>query len=142
MSFYDRYEKVCLAAGIKPVATSTAALFNVTRATITQWKTKNLVPKGDTVKIMADALHVSADYLLGRTDDPTDFANLTPAPAPEKPDETPIIEIPRVEEEAQQEKMKASRIWKLYNQLDQLDRAKLDAYLAGLLSADKYTEAE
>lgn len=141
MTFYDRYETICLREGIKPVSAAAAEMLNVTRATITQWKTKNFVPKGDTVKIMADVLHVSADYLLGRTDDPTDFANR--APAPEPLTETTVSVIAQeTENDVQQEKMRASRIWKLYNQLDQLDRVKLDAYLAGLLSADKYTEVE
>ena len=36
------------------------------------------MPKGETVAIMADALHVSADYLLCRTNDPTDYCRQNP----------------------------------------------------------------
>lgn len=75
MRFYDQYERICNKKGIEPCSQSAAEMFNVTRATISQWNSRNKAPKGETVRIIADALEVSADYLLGRTNDPTDYTN-------------------------------------------------------------------
>lgn len=75
MRFYDQYERICNKKGIEPCSQSAAEMFNVTRATISQWNSRNRAPKGETVRIIADALEVSADYLLSRTNDPTDYTN-------------------------------------------------------------------
>lgn len=75
MRFYDQYERICNKKGIEPCSQSAAEMFNVTRATISQWNSRNKAPKGETVRIIADALEVSTDYLLGRTNDPTDYSN-------------------------------------------------------------------
>ena len=146
--FYDRYEKAALSAGMKPVSNAVAQVLGITRASITQWKSKNLTPKGETVKAIADLFHVSTDFLLERTDDPTDYTNpdliaeISTATLDEMDgDVKKAVEFQKaVEDDVQAEKMQASLIWRQYMLLDQLDRAKLDAYLAGLLSADKYAE--
>ncbi|MDE7223500.1 MAG: helix-turn-helix domain-containing protein [Acetatifactor sp.] len=75
MRFYDQYEKIRNKKGIEPCSQLAAEMFGVTRATISQWNSRDKVAKGETVRIIADALGVSADYLLGRTNNPTDYTN-------------------------------------------------------------------
>lgn len=118
MSFWERYEKTALAIGLKPMAQDTADMFGATRASIASWKTKGIVPKGETVALIADAFHVSCDYLLGRTDDPSD--------------------VSAASSESRKVIPKAIR---MYYELDGIDQAKVEAYLAGLLAADKYARA-
>ena len=72
MQFYDRYSKLCVDRGIEPCSQAAADMFGISKSTISSWKTKNTFPKGDTVAAIADALGVSADYLLGRTDSVSD----------------------------------------------------------------------
>ena len=97
-------------------------MFGVTRATISSWKLKNTMPKGETVAIMADALHVSAYYLLCRTNDPTDYCrqNLKVHSDIGRDDDSEIIN--------------------LYSQLDSLDRVRVEAYIEGILTKDKYNK--
>lgn len=75
MGFYERYVQVCKQFNLEPCAQSTADLFNISRSTISSWNVKGTAPKGETVAAIANALGVSTDYLLGRTDDPRDFTN-------------------------------------------------------------------
>ena len=79
MSFYDRYAAIAEKRGLEPCSQKAASLFGSTKATISKWNTKDITPLGSTVAAIADALEVSTDYLLGRTDDPTDFAKKKPA---------------------------------------------------------------
>lgn len=113
MTFYDRYATVCLSRGIEPCSQKAADLFNTTRATLSTWNTKGTTPKGDTVLLIADTLGVSADYLLGRTDDQTDFAKKYANV------EQPSIDV-------------------MYNQLDEIDQARVKAYMLAILESEKY----
>ena len=74
MTFFDRYAGLMEEKGLDPGSQTAADMMGVTRSAISIWKRKGTTPKGDTVAKMADVLHVSADYLLGRTNDPTDYA--------------------------------------------------------------------
>lgn len=118
MSFYEQYIAVCSEKGLEPCSQRAADLFGVTRATISSWKLKNTMPKGETVAIMADALHVSADYLLCRTNDPTDYSNK------------------KFSTDAAQNEIE--EIINLYTKLDTLDRTRVNAYIEGILTKDKY----
>ncbi len=122
MSFYEQYMAVCSEKGLEPCSQRAAEMFGVTRATISSWKLKNTMPKGETVAIMADALHVSADYLLCRTNDPTDYCrqNLKVHSDIGRDDDSEIIN--------------------LYSQLDSLDRVRVEAYIEGILTKDKYNK--
>ena len=122
MSFFERYAATCTEHGIEPCSQRAADLFGISRSTISSWNTKNTFPKGETVAAIADALGVSADYLLGRTDNPIDYANSAP-----------------VVEDVSRDYMGAipDFVSKL-RMLDDVDKAKAEAYLDGLLSADKY----
>ena len=102
---------------------------------------------------IADALGVSADYLLCRTDDPTDYANgdLIASVAGPVLDEfdgdvEKAVKFQRaVAEDAAREYANRGRtsptIIRLYEQLDEIDRSKAEAFVQGLLAADKYTAA-
>ncbi|MCI9034033.1 MAG: helix-turn-helix transcriptional regulator [Lachnospiraceae bacterium] len=114
MSFYDQYTTICSEKGLDPCSQKAAKMFGITRATISAWKTKNTMPKGETVAVIANTLHVSADYLLCRTNDPTDYSSKKTLP-----DES-------------------SRIVNLYNKLDYLDQVRVEAYIEGILTKDKY----
>lgn len=115
MTFYDRYAAVCLSRGIEPCSQKAADLFRTTRATLSTWNTKGTTPKGDTVLLIADTLGVSADYLLGRTDDQTDYATRYAN------SEQPSVDV-------------------MYSQLDAMDQARVKAYMQALLESDKYND--
>lgn len=120
MNFYEQYTTVCSQNGLEPCSQKAAELFGVTRATISSWKTKNTMPKGETVAIMANALHVSADYLLCRTSDPTDYSSQKQ----EAHTDAVQDDIPRILD--------------LYSQLDTSDRIRVEAYMEGMLTNKKY----
>lgn len=123
MSFFERYAATCTEHGIDPCSQKAADLFGIkSRSTISSWNTKNTFPKGETVAAIADALGVSADYLLGRTDNPTDYANN--APIVDDVSHGYIGAVPDFVSK--------------FRMLDDVDKAKAEAYLDGLLSADKY----
>ena len=122
MCFFERYAATCTEHGIEPCSQRAADLFGISRSTISSWNTKNTFPKGETVAAIADALGVSADYLLGRTDNPIDYANSAP-----------------VVEDVSRDYMGAIPDFvSKFRMLDDVDKAKAEAYLDGLLSADKY----
>lgn len=118
MTFYDRYATVCLSRGIEPCSQKAAELFHTTRATLSTWNTKGTTPMGDTVLLIANTLGVSADYLLGRTDDQTDYAAHPSAatPAPTHP------------------------IAAMFDQLDKVDQARVEAYILSILESEKYND--
>lgn len=136
MNFYDRYTAICTEKGIEPCSQKAAEAFGVTRATISVWNKKNTAPKGETVKVIADVLGVSCDYLLGRTEDPTDYSN------PELTAEMsgPVLDYfdGDVKKDVQKEKSQIPEILKMYNQLDSSDRIKVEGIIQGLLLQDKY----
>lgn len=136
MNFYDRYTAICTEKGIEPCSQKAAEAFGVTRATISVWNKKNTAPKGETVKVIADALGVSCDYLLGRTEDPTDYSN--PELAAEM--SGPVLDYfdGDVKKDVQKEKSQIPEILKMYNQLDSSDRIKVEGIIQGLLLQDKY----
>ena len=56
-----------------------ADLLNVSRSTVAMWETGKSEPNKELLLRLAEIFHVSTDYLLGRTDNPS-----SPAPVPEK----------------------------------------------------------
>lgn len=92
-----------------------AELMRVSRSTIAMWETGGSEPDHCALLRLADIFGVSVDELLCHT---------PPAPAP-APTDTVTPEY------------LAAHVSK-YRMLDDVDRAKADAYLDGLLSADKY----
>lgn len=121
MNFYDRYAAVCAQRGLDPCSQKAADLFHVTRATISTWGKRANAPKGETVAIIADELNVSADYLLGRTDEQTDYVQSQGAIATRTttaPKRDPLLDA--------------------IARLDDTDRIRVEAYIDGLLTHDKY----
>ncbi len=123
MTFYERYAAIAEQQGLDPCSQKAADTFGLTRATISSWNTKKSTPKGETVARIADKFGVSADYLLGRTDDPTDFAK---GKGPAK-----TVAFRRPDDVVQS----------LYARLDETDRLKVQGILQGLLMADKYASS-
>ncbi len=127
MTFFERYSQICETKGIEPCSQKAAGMFHVTRATISSWGKNNTTPKGETVALIADALEVSTDYLLGRTDISTDYTkaiepDFMNPPASNAQDEPEILQ--------------------LYNQLDCADQMKVEGIIQGLLLNDKYKKGQ
>lgn len=66
MTFYDRYQQLCVEAGSS--ATGVAVSVGISRASVSDWKNKGAVPSASSLKKIADYFGVSTDYLLGKTD--------------------------------------------------------------------------
>lgn len=67
--FYERLNALCEAAGTN-ITTMAKEVLKVSNATPTNWK-KGVSPKASIVREAAEYFHVSTDYLLGLTDDPS-----------------------------------------------------------------------
>lgn len=99
-----------------------------------------------TAQKLADYFDVSVDYLLGRTNDPTNYENagivaelpLDVLPALDGDVKKAVAFTRAVDEDAARERAVTPKIVQLYQQLDEIDRAKAEAYITGLLAADKY----
>lgn len=149
MRFYDRYSQLCTERGIEPCSQVAADMFGVSKSTISSWNTKNTFPKGDTVAAVADALGVSSDFLLGRTDDPTDYSDGDVIASLAGPvldefngDAKRAADFQRaVAEDAAKDRRRSISYPTQYYLLDEIDKAKADAYIEGLLAADKYHAA-
>lgn len=146
MTFYERYEKVCLEHDLDPCSQKAADLIGTTRSTISAWGTKKTTPKGEFVAAIADALGVSADYLLGRTDDMTDYANPELVASMAGPvldemngDVKKAVEFHNAVDNDVKNEQKP-HILQQYEKLDEIDQIKADAFIEGLLAADKYAE--
>ena len=132
MTFYDRYAKIAESQNLDPCSQKAADLFGVTKSALSTWNVKRSTPKGETVAVIAKKLGVSADYLLGLTEDPTEnFLQGKTSPAFPKaiklhpdPDPDPV-----------------PAILDLYNRLDDADKLKAEGVIQGMLMQDKYFSA-
>ena len=150
MSFFERFADLCAERGLDPCSATVEAMIGIKKTTISSWKTRNTYPKGENVAAIADAFHVSADYLLERTDDPPDYtdgdflASLDAeilAHAGGDPRRALAMQKARDEDGLREnaKRLKAEQdLLRKIRRFDTIDREKLDAYLEGLLSADKY----
>ena len=145
MNFYERYAQTCSKRGINPCSQKTAEMFGTNRGTISMWNKKGSTPNGDMVAAIADALEVSAVYLLGRTDDPTDYSNgdliaNVAGPILDHFDgdvKKALAFKAAVDADALAER-NTPNVIKLYNMLDSEDKIKIEGVIQGLLLADKY----
>lgn len=128
MTFYERYETACLDKSIEPCSQKTADLFGTTRANISAWKRNGNTPSGATVANIANKLHVSTDYLLGRTEDPTDYT-ITARLAKAITTNEPTIS---------NEELKIQKLIQDIQKLDDTDSAKAIGFISGLLANEKY----
>ena len=150
MAFWERYEKLCLDAGYKPGSEQAAQVIGTNRGTISAWKKSGNPPTSDLLSQIADAYGVSTDYLLCRTDDPTDYSNpdlIAELAGPQLDaldgDVKKALAFQRASaEDWQREQATRGQQPKgvqLFMALDEIDRGKAEAYIQGLLSQDKYT---
>ena len=70
MNFYQRYVQCCKEKKIKPASQEAADHLHCARASISAFAKSGHAPRGDIVAGAARMLDVSADYLLGLTDNP------------------------------------------------------------------------
>ena len=115
-SFYDRYAALCAERDINPCGNAIANDLRISKATISFWKKAGNFPTGDIVKRVADRLAVSGDYLLGRTSDSTDYTMGKRASVP-------------------------AALSRKLGLLDDIEQIKVEAYIDGLLSQRRATNA-
>ena len=139
MTFYDRYACTAEKRGMDPCSQKTADTLGLTRAAISTWKTKGSTPKGEAVARIADMLTVSTDYLLGRTDDPTDYTQRDRDPAKVQPIEPrPELQKTVPIRKPVKTQNKDSILMTLFSRLDDADKNKAQGVIQGLLLQDKY----
>ena len=80
MTFFERYAELCREKGYKPISADISEKIGVARSTISLWNQKDLAPKAEQLVKIADLFGVSVDYLLDRTDDPTDYTKHKASP--------------------------------------------------------------
>lgn len=66
--FYERLTSLCEKRGVK--ITHVAAELRMGSGNLSNWKSGRM-PRGESLSKLADYFHVSTDYLLGRTDNPS-----------------------------------------------------------------------
>lgn len=66
MSFYERFEALCVEKGVKP--SRAASDCGIHRSNVTSWKVNGYTPRGDALQKLADYFGVTSDYLLGNSD--------------------------------------------------------------------------
>ena len=73
LSFYYRYLSLCMKTNVNPCGMDVMKNLGINKATVSTWKSAGTTPKGETVRKIADLFHTSTDFLLGRTNDETDY---------------------------------------------------------------------
>lgn len=140
MAFFDRYSDLCLARGYKPGSEMAAEVIGTTRATISKWRTSEQPPRADLLIAIADVYDTTIDFLLGRTDDPTDYTNPNSLSRiikaqPELADGSKIsVALKKALEQYESRPL----ILSLYAKMDDADRQRLEGFAQGLLVQAKY----
>lgn len=67
MPFYDRFEMLCKEKKIKPQSKEMQKIAGVSSPAISNWNTKNALPKAETLCNLSKFFDVSIDYLMGLT---------------------------------------------------------------------------
>lgn len=70
MTFFERYKALCLERGIQPASQYAADQLGCSKSNISTFSKNGKIPSGDIVANAARMLNVTADYLLGITDEP------------------------------------------------------------------------
>lgn len=113
----------------KEAPSAVCVKLGLSNATFSKW-TDESIPRRATLQRMADYFGVSVDCLLGKAPKPTIAALSRESKedlAPPQPNaEDVIINVP------------PNSLTKKISQLDEIDRAKVEAYTDGLLAAEKY----
>ena len=135
MSFWERYEKLCMDAGYKPISEQAAQVIGIKRQNISTWKKSGNPPTYGALIKIADAYGVSTDFLLERTDDPTDYSN--PGLNLDK-NAKKTVALQRAPAGSMGSGATPKGIT-LYAQLDDSDKNKVEGFMQGLLAQDKYS---
>lgn len=64
--FYDIFDQLCAEKGVKPGRA--ADEIGISRATVTNWKKNGYSPRKNILEKIADYFQVSADYLIGESE--------------------------------------------------------------------------
>lgn len=67
-AFYKRYLALCKEKNVAPQNRELLDFLGVSSGTVTQWKNRDSIPKGETLCKMSQYFDVSVDYILGLTD--------------------------------------------------------------------------
>lgn len=114
--FFERLQLLCSADTVKDISGLLKTL-GLSTSKGTAWKSGS-IPKGDILLKIASYFHVSTDYLLGNTDDPS------PMGQKETPPKNQEAVDPATKE--------------LYAIIDRLSRAKLDLLLEKARELEKF----
>lgn len=148
--FFDTFKKLCDDKGVTPTKASNEIGFS--KGSVSYWKKKwqqgiDSKPDSYTAAKIADYFGVSVDYLLGRTDDPIDYSD-NDLIASQNPtvlshfdgDIKKAVAFQNAVDAdvANERRENTSEIFNKFGILDSIDKAKVEAYIDGLLSADKY----
>ena len=115
MIFFERYAAACQRKGYDPCSISISKIIGASVSTISHWKQSAISPKGDILVNIADNLDVSCDYLLGRTDDMTDYTKMMYRTTNEN-------------------------VIRNFERLDTVDKKRIEGYMDGLLVNEKYNK--
>lgn len=146
MGFYERYSAACSKKGISPHTKKIPELFGFDSSLPSKWKKEGITPEAEKVKVIADVLEVSTDYLLERTDDPRDFSKypelLSDLYGPQYECFNGDIEKTMKFKEARDKDALSEKpyILDLFNQLTYEDKIDVTGYIKGILS--KYPSQE
>lgn len=126
---------LCNKKGISP--TRACNDLGLSAATFSCW-TDASIPRRATLQRMAVYFGVSIDYLLGKENVPPSIATL----AKEAKDSASVDSAVLAQAFAGGVTVSvddpSAELWRKISQLDELDRAKADAFVSGLLAAEKY----
>lgn len=64
MSFFERFERLCEAKGLKPQSEEIMKILGVSSPAISGWKNKGSIPQGKILTKIAQYFNVSVEYLL------------------------------------------------------------------------------
>ena len=115
-AFWEMYETLCRERDIAPASQQQADRLGATRSGITSWKQRDVIPRIETLALIADEFDVSLDYLMGRTQirglasESTDSSGRRTLPKPIA----------------------------MYYALSASDQRRVDAFMEGLLASDEY----
>lgn len=147
--FFDVLKKLCDDKGIAPSRVATEIGFS--KGSVSYWKKQYLKgvdskPDSHTAAKIADYFNVSVDYLLGRTEDATNYTDedLIASQNPNvlshfNGDTKKAVEFQKAVDNDVKNERKIALFIEKYNRLDSIDQDKVNSYMDGLLAADKYS---
>ena len=124
MDFATRYQELCAERGLKPCSQATADYLRTSKANISVWLTKNMLPQSRNLLPIADFFHVSTDYLLCRTDLRTPVDEIDPE----------IFALAfKLKNDMDEDEL---HVLRAFNALSEAKKLRFMAYLDGLAEAE------